>query len=155
MDWNKVARTFHILSYCAGERRTITYRELSNKLGHRPAIKGTGGTPQLLAARTALSKVAHWCRHNGYPPITLLVVSENGGLPGKNAVERDVAYYKCQARNYAVTRVMRLNDVERKNWHDTALTEIYLFDWGNVWMDPEKIKGIVAGSEALFAGKII
>ncbi len=66
-----------ILLVCAArERRSYTYGNIANILG----MGGAGVMAQFLGP------IMHYCQRNGYPPLTVLVVNQETGLPGDGLV---------------------------------------------------------------------
>ncbi len=61
-----------ILVCAARERKTYTYGQLASILG----FKGAGVLSQ------QLDPVMRFCNKNKYPPLTVLVVNQDTGLPG-------------------------------------------------------------------------
>jgi len=62
-----------LLTCAALERKTYTYGELASILG----MKGAGVLGQFLGP------VRCFCEDNDYPPLTVLVVNQDTGLPGE------------------------------------------------------------------------
>lgn len=69
-----------ILIGAAHDRRTLTYGILAKTIG----FKGAGTLAQ------PLGHVMHYCRRNGLPPLTVLVVNQETGLPGEGLTETDL-----------------------------------------------------------------
>jgi hypothetical protein len=69
-----------ILIGAAHDRRTLTYGGLAKMLGFKGA--GTLAHP--------LGHLMHYCRQNGLPPLTVLVVNQATGLPGEGLTETDL-----------------------------------------------------------------
>lgn len=68
----RALQVFNILIGCAHRRETLTYKLLAQKVGH----KGAG----IFAQR--LEMIMRWCADNKLPPLTVLVVNDNTGVPG-------------------------------------------------------------------------
>jgi len=66
-------RSYLVLVGLARTRSTITYEDLSDII-HR-------GGAHMMA--NALRPLRDWCRNNDLPPLTVLVVNKNTGLPGE------------------------------------------------------------------------
>ena len=62
-----------LLVCAARDRRTYTYGELAGALG----MGGAGVTAQFL------DPIMHYCLQQQFPPLTVLVVNRNTGLPGE------------------------------------------------------------------------
>lgn len=68
----RALQIFTILVGCAHRRETLTYKLLANRLGY----KGAGVLDKQLGL------IMYWCDGNGLPPLTVLVVNSENGLPG-------------------------------------------------------------------------
>lgn len=80
MKNNLVQRVAQILIKAAMERRTVTYSDLALELG-TPLTGNALGS----ALSPVLGDIFVWCRNNGLPRITALVVRKSGtdaGVPG-------------------------------------------------------------------------
>ena len=106
-DW-RALQIWQILIAAAYNRQILTYGILAKRLGYKGA--GVFGSQ--------LGHVAFYCKQNGLPPLTSLVVNEKTGLPGEGIPADDTA-----ARREAVFRF---------NWFDivppqpSELREAYL-----------------------------
>lgn len=80
-----------ILTCKALNRQTLTYGSLAAMLG----FEGAGTLAHLLG------HIMHFCSENGLPPLTVLVVNQETGLPGEGLVGADL--------NADRERVFRLN----------------------------------------------
>ena len=71
--------TWTILTRCATNKQVITYGELGKKLNlhHR-------------AVRFILEVIQNYCLHNELPPLTILIVNQNTGLPGDGFIAWDI-----------------------------------------------------------------
>ncbi len=69
----RALQIWQILIGCAARRETVIYEELARKMGH--------GQPKVLAKQ--LGHVLYYCEQHGLPPLTVLVVNKNTGLPGE------------------------------------------------------------------------
>lgn len=65
-----------LLVCAARERRSYTYGNIANILG----MGGAGVMAQFLGP------IMHYCEQDGYPPLTVLVVNQETGLPGDGLV---------------------------------------------------------------------
>jgi putative restriction endonuclease len=70
---DRAVQIWQILIGCAARRETITYQGLVRRMGH--------GQPKVLAKQ--LGHVLEYCERHGLPPLTVLVVNKNTGLPGE------------------------------------------------------------------------
>jgi alkylated DNA nucleotide flippase Atl1 len=61
-----------LLACAAKERKSYTYGNIANILG----MGGAGVMAQFLGP------IMHFCQQNDYPPLTVLVVNQETGLPG-------------------------------------------------------------------------
>ena len=86
---NRARQIWGILIGYAHRRQTITYGKLAKLLG----FDGVGvQMPHRLGA------VAFWCKENGLPGLTSIVVKEDIGLPGEGTPVESVSLE--QARTY-------------------------------------------------------
>ena len=67
-------RSFSELTKVANNGDTITYGELSNKIGTHPYY----------VLPKALGRLWTWCEESGYPHINALVINRSTGFPGKS-----------------------------------------------------------------------
>ncbi len=65
-----------LLVCAARERRSYTYGNIANILG----MGGAGVMAQFLGP------IMHFCERSGYPPLTVLVVNQETGLPGDGLI---------------------------------------------------------------------
>src|SRR5687767_10772169 len=70
-----------VLIGCAHRRETITYRGLAKLLGYEKPEGGRGSTGAGVVGHR-LDDLMRWCRQEGVPPLTSIVVNEETGLPG-------------------------------------------------------------------------
>ena len=68
----RALQIYLILIGCAANERVITFAGLANLMGY----------PGPAGLFTPLEHLAGWCRREGLPPITSLVVRDENGLPG-------------------------------------------------------------------------
>jgi len=68
-----------ILIAAADNEQILTYGLLAQKLGYQSGIILT----------QMLKHIMYFCRQNGLPPLTILVVNQDTGLPGDGLVEAD------------------------------------------------------------------
>ena len=68
----RAMQVWQILIAAAHERRTLTYGEVAGLLG----VEGAGVLAQILGL------IMTYCQQNGLPPLTVLVVNQDTGLPG-------------------------------------------------------------------------
>jgi hypothetical protein len=68
----RALQIWQILVCAAENRQTLTYKILAGRMGY----KGAG-----VLANT-LGHVLYYCKLNGLPPLTAIVVNEKTGLPG-------------------------------------------------------------------------
>ena len=73
----RAAQIWQILVSKAYNRQTATYGEIAELLGY----KGAGVLDE------TLGHILHYCRQEGLPPLTVLVVNQGTGLPGQNLTE--------------------------------------------------------------------
>ena len=76
----RALQIWQILIAKANNRQTLTYGVLAQMLGFR----GAG-----ILARM-LGHIMHYCQQNGFPPLTVLVVNKDTGLPGKGLIEANL-----------------------------------------------------------------
>ena len=76
----RALQIWQILIGKAHNRQTITYGQLAELLG----FGGAGTLAQLLGP------VLHYCRQQELPPLTVLVVSKDSGLPGDGVKDIDL-----------------------------------------------------------------
>ena len=69
----RAMQVWQILVAAAHERRTLTYGDLADILG----FGGAGVLAQILGL------IMNYCKSNNLPPLTILVVNQNTGLPGE------------------------------------------------------------------------
>jgi hypothetical protein len=72
----RALQIYQILVGLAHNRQTMTYKMLADMLGY----EGAG----VFAAK--LGHIMNWCQQNGLPPLTILVVNQETGLPGQGLV---------------------------------------------------------------------
>ena len=70
--YQRAMQIWMILVCAARERKTYTYGKLASILG----MNGAGVLSQLL------DPVMRFCNNNKYPPLTVLVVNKDTGVPG-------------------------------------------------------------------------
>src|SRR5260370_4568731 len=68
----RALQIYHILIGAASRRETLTYGGLATKLGFR----GAG------VMASFLEPIMRWCRNNGLPALTAIVVNQDTGIPG-------------------------------------------------------------------------
>lgn len=68
----RAMQVWQILVAAAHERRTLTYGEVARHLG----FDGAGVLAQILGL------IMTYCQQNGLPPLTVLIVNTDTGLPG-------------------------------------------------------------------------
>ena len=68
----RALQIYLILIGCAANERVITFAALANLMGY----------PGPTGLFTPLEHLAGWCRREGLPPITSLVVRDENGAPG-------------------------------------------------------------------------
>lgn len=71
---------WQILIGAAHNRQILTYGMLANMMGYR----GAGILPQ------PLGHIMYYCRQNKLPPLTILVVNQDTGLPGEGLTGADL-----------------------------------------------------------------
>ncbi|RJP68895.1 MAG: hypothetical protein C4532_11915 [Candidatus Abyssobacteria bacterium SURF_17] len=76
----RALQIWQILIAAADNRQILTYNLLAKKIGY----KGAGTLAQ------TLGHIMYYCQHNGLPPLTVLVVNEDTGLPGEGLLEADL-----------------------------------------------------------------
>ena len=87
----RASQIWAVLAWCARHRQNITYGELAQASG-----AFTGGLGQLL------EPIQSYCLLNKLPPLTVLVVQQDSGMPGSGftgATAGDLA--SAQARVFA------------------------------------------------------
>ena len=67
----RASQIWAVLAWAAKNRQSLTYNQLSRLVGVPPA-----GLGQLL------EPIQSYCLSNGLPPLTILVVQQESGLPG-------------------------------------------------------------------------
>ena len=72
--YQRVQHVWSLLVCAARDRRTYTYGGLADALGIRDGAQ---------AMRHYLAPVMYYCREQQLPPLTVLVVSRDTGLPGE------------------------------------------------------------------------
>lgn len=72
----RAVQIYSILISAAHNRQTMTYKMLASQLGYR----GAGVLDRQLGL------IMHWCADNELPPLTVLVVNSDTGLPGDGLV---------------------------------------------------------------------
>lgn len=72
----RALQIYQILIGLAHSRRTVTYRMLADMLGY----DGAG----VFSAK--LGHIMNWCEQNKLPPLTILVVNQETGLPGQGLI---------------------------------------------------------------------
>ena len=72
--YQRVQHVWSLLVCAARDRRTYTYGGLADALGIRGGAR---------AMRHYLAPVMYYCREQRLPPLTVLVVSRETGLPGE------------------------------------------------------------------------
>lgn len=77
---SRALQIWQILISAASDRRTLTYGMLADMLG----FEGAG----VLAH--PLGHIMYYCRRNGLPPLTVLVVNQRTGLPGKGLTKTEL-----------------------------------------------------------------
>jgi len=77
---SRAVQIWQILVCRASNRQTLTYGMLAATLGF-----GGAGT-----LAHFLGHIMHYCRLNGLPPLTVLVVNQETGLPGEGLVGADL-----------------------------------------------------------------
>lgn len=75
----RALQIWQILICKAANRQTITYGALARMLGF-----GGAGT-----LAHFLGHIMHHCLQNGLPPLTVLVVNQDTGLPGEGLIDAD------------------------------------------------------------------
>ena len=70
--FQRALQIWSLLVCAARDRRTYTYGELASALG----MGGAGVMAQFLGP------IMHYCREQQLPPLTVLVVNQDTGLPG-------------------------------------------------------------------------
>jgi hypothetical protein len=68
-----------LLVCAARERKSYTYGNIAN-------ILGMGGANVMTQF---LKPIMLFCEHNNYPPLTVLVVNQETGLPGQGLITRE------------------------------------------------------------------
>lgn len=76
-DAKRAEQIWLILSSKASNRQTITYDSLARAMGYR----ASKGIARVLGKK--LGHVAYYYKQNRIPPLTVIVVREDTGLPGK------------------------------------------------------------------------
>ena len=74
-----------VLADCALKRRTITYKELGEEIG---VIGGERVHQKVM--RFNLSPIQNYCLENKLPPLSIVAVNQNTGLPGDGFIAWDV-----------------------------------------------------------------
>jgi alkylated DNA nucleotide flippase Atl1 len=69
----RAMQVWMILAAAAHERRTLTYGQVAGLLGY----EGAGVLAQTLGL------IMNYCHRNNLPPLTILVVNQDTGLPGE------------------------------------------------------------------------
>ena len=77
---NRALQIWLILISKASNRQTLTYGDLADMLGYR----GAGTLANIL------DHIMRFCLNNGLPPLTVIVVSQDTGLPGVGLIEADL-----------------------------------------------------------------
>ena len=72
----RAAQIWQVLVSAAHHRQILTYEILADLIGIGPEGKGAGTLAQ------PLGHVMEYCRANGLPPLTVLVVNKGTGQPG-------------------------------------------------------------------------
>jgi hypothetical protein len=76
----RALQIWQILISAAHNRQTLTYGRLAAMLHFKGA--------DVLA--TPLGHITHYCQQNGLPPLTVLVVNQETGLPGEGLIGADL-----------------------------------------------------------------
>ena len=74
MKYERVQHVWSLLVCAARDRRTYTYGELADAIGMRNGAR---------AVRYYLAPIMHYCREQQLPPLTVLVVLRDTGVPGE------------------------------------------------------------------------
>lgn len=98
---SRAVQIWQILVGLAYNRQTITYEKLSGLLG----FKGAGTMGQFL------DPIMRYCKLNGLPPLTVLVVGKYLGVPGEGLI------------------TVKDADLERE--------QVYDYDWFNIYPPDE------------------
>src|SRR5690349_21563097 len=101
-EMNRPARAmqvWQILVAVAHERRTLTYGDVADLLG----FEGAGVLAQILGL------IMIYCKDNGLPPLTILVVNQQTGIPGEGLTtvqdlprDREAVYRERWYRRFPV-----------------------------------------------------
>ena len=76
----RAAQIWQILACKASNRQTLTYGQLADLIG----FKGAGTLAHFLG------HIMYYCIQNELPPLTVLVVKQDTGLPGEGLVGADL-----------------------------------------------------------------
>ena len=95
----RAQQVWTILIGAASNRQTMTYLELAIRMGFKENVPARVTAPYMDA-------VARYCQQAGLPPLTVLVVGQNTGIPGDGLlpfIPEDSTYdaerekvYQCQ-----------------------------------------------------------
>jgi len=102
----RAMQVWQILIAAAHDRRTLTYGEVADLLG----FEGAGVLAQILGL------IMNYCEQNGLPPLTVLVVNQDSGIPGSGLTtvenlpkDRESVYRQDWYSRYPV----QISDFER------------------------------------------
>jgi putative restriction endonuclease len=76
----RATQIWQILVCKASNRKTLTYGQLAELIG----FKGAGTLAHFLG------HIMYYCLQNGLPPLTVLVVNQETGLPGEGLIEANL-----------------------------------------------------------------
>lgn len=80
-QYERAFRAWPLLTTRASQRSKVTYAELAGHLGIHPR-----------PIRYVLGVIQDWCLGERKPPLTILVVSQNGGQPGQGFIAWDASH---------------------------------------------------------------
>jgi len=86
----RALQVWSILVCKAANRQTLTYGQLATYLG----FEGAGTLAHILG------HVMHYCIQNNLPPLTVLVVNQDTGLPGEGLIDADLNADREKAFNF-------------------------------------------------------